>query len=71
MQRELFNNMLGGSLYVYMFQLQRFEGGHEADVAHGEHEFDTPGVMGHDFLHNNGEYSRIIWKYSNSHDGNR
>jgi len=23
-----------------MFQLQPFEGGHDADVAHGENEFD-------------------------------
>jgi len=43
MQRELFNNMLGSSLYVYMFQLQPFEGGHDADVAHG---VDTPAVKG-------------------------
>jgi len=42
MQRELFNNILGSSLYVYMFQLQPFEGGHDADLAHGENEFDTP-----------------------------
>jgi len=41
MERELFNNMLGSSLYVYMFQLQPFEGGRDADVAHGEHEFDA------------------------------
>jgi len=44
MQRELFNNMLGSSFYVYMFQLQPFEGGRDADVAHGENESDTPGL---------------------------
>jgi len=33
--------MSGSSLYVYMFQWQPFEDSHEADVAHGENEFDT------------------------------
>jgi len=32
------------SLYVYMDQLQPFEGGHDAEVAHGENEFDTPAL---------------------------
>jgi len=45
MERELFNNMPGSSLYLYMSQLQPFEGGHDADVAHGENEFDTPHLV--------------------------
>jgi len=44
MQRELFNTMLGSSFYNYMSQLQPFEGGRDADVAHGENEFDTPAL---------------------------
>jgi len=40
MQRESFSNKLGSGLYVYMFQFQLFEGGRDADVAHGEHEFE-------------------------------
>jgi len=44
MQRELFNNMLRRSLYVYMFQLQSSEGGHDAATAHGENEFDAPAL---------------------------
>jgi len=35
-QRELFNTMLGSSLYVNMSQSQPFEDGHDTDVAHGE-----------------------------------
>jgi len=35
---------LGRSLYVYMFQWQPFKGSHDADVAHGENEFDTPAL---------------------------
>jgi len=42
--KELFNNVLGSSLCVYMFQLKPFEGGHDAEVAHGENEFDTLGL---------------------------
>jgi len=36
--------MLGGSLYLYMFQWQPFEGSRDADVAHGENEFATPDI---------------------------
>jgi len=29
-----------------MFQLQPFEGGHDADVAHGEYELDSSDLNG-------------------------
>jgi len=37
-----------GVVYT-VFQLQPFEGGHDADVALGEHEFDTPDLQGFDY----------------------
>jgi len=40
MQRELFN-MFGSRLYSYTGPLR---GGHDADVAHGENEFDAPAL---------------------------
>jgi len=41
MQSESFNNMFGISLYSFRYT-GPLRGGHDADVAHGEHEFDTP-----------------------------
>jgi len=44
MQRQLFKNMFW-SIELYRVSDNRpFEGSHEADVALGENEFDTPGI---------------------------
>jgi len=42
MQRQLFNNIFWSSNYTVLQLHRPFEGSHEADVAHGENEFDTP-----------------------------
>jgi len=44
MQRELFNNMFRSSLYTASVTTGPLRGGHDADVAHGENEFDTPAL---------------------------
>jgi len=41
MQRELFNYMFGSSLYSFSYT-GPLRGSHDAEVAHGENEFDTP-----------------------------
>jgi len=43
MQSESFNNMFGISLDSSSYT-GPLRGSHDADVAHGEHEFDAPGV---------------------------